>query len=289
MSTVFDDDYTIPISVKIASAIGVNEAIVIQQIHYWIDMFSKSNDEKVIDKHFHDGRWWVYNTFDKWHEQFPFWCIRTIKDIFKRLADEKILLIGHYNNHGYDRTNWYTVDYDMLESLINTHNAKSALSIVQDLHNALCKNDTTNTIDYTKTSLSIDYQLEDSYRHFSPKVEKRVPLNFNIVERQIRKSCKDNEYESYSDDMVETFRYFYQMYKDRTGKEHTKLSQDNIDNVVNNLIANLSECCGSFDADSAEIMIDNYFDTRFEDGCNYSIIHFSCEDIIKNRFYQTLY
>lgn len=289
MSTVFDDDYTIPISVKIASAIGANEAIVIQQIHYWIDMFSKSNNEEVKSKHFHDGRWWVYNTYDKWHEQFPFWSVKTIQRMFGRLKDMNVIIVGEYNKIKYDHTKWYTINYEVLETLVNIDKDKMTISNRTNCPYRTGQIDPTNTIDYTKTSLSIDYQLEDSYRHFSPKVEKRTLLNFNIVERQIRKSCKNNGYDSYSDDMVETFRYFYQMYKDRTGNEHNKLSQDNIDNVVNNLILNMSECCGDFNSDGAEIMIDNYFDTRFEDGCNYSIIHFSCEDIIKNRFYQTLY
>ena len=35
------DDYTIPLSTQLAVAIGVNEAIVVQQIHYWLKIFEE--------------------------------------------------------------------------------------------------------------------------------------------------------------------------------------------------------------------------------------------------------
>ncbi|WP_158587408.1 hypothetical protein [Neobacillus notoginsengisoli] len=46
----------------LAKKIGLNEAIVLQQIHYWLTK----------ELHMIEGRRWVYNTYREWHDQLPF-------------------------------------------------------------------------------------------------------------------------------------------------------------------------------------------------------------------------
>ncbi|AXK19153.1 hypothetical protein [Bacillus sp. COPE52] len=88
----------------LAEQLGLNEAIVLQQVHYWIE---KSN-------HYHDGRYWVYNTIEKWNEQFQWWGKSTIKRLFGSLEKDGYLLSGNYNKAGFDRTKWYSIDYERL-------------------------------------------------------------------------------------------------------------------------------------------------------------------------------
>jgi len=47
---------------ELAELIGLNEAIVLQQVHYWLE---KTDFEA-------KGKKWVYNTIEQWKEQFPF-------------------------------------------------------------------------------------------------------------------------------------------------------------------------------------------------------------------------
>lgn len=89
-----------------AVAIGLNEAIFIQQVHYWLK----------ASKHEHDGRAWVYNTLDGWREQFPFWGLSTIRRTIDSLRKSGILLTGNYNQTTSDRTLWYSIDYDVLNN-----------------------------------------------------------------------------------------------------------------------------------------------------------------------------
>ncbi|AGV99376.1 phage replication protein [Bacillus thuringiensis serovar morrisoni str. 4AA1] len=88
----------------LAKQIGLNEAIVLQQIHYWLE---KSN-------HNYDGRVWVYNTAEKWNDQFSWWSLSTMKRMFNKLEKEGYLLTGNYNKKGFDRTKWYSIDYERL-------------------------------------------------------------------------------------------------------------------------------------------------------------------------------
>ena len=60
---------------NLAAKIGLNEAIMLQHIHFWLKE----------SKNHRDGRLWVYNTYLSWQEQLPFWSTETIKRVIRRL------------------------------------------------------------------------------------------------------------------------------------------------------------------------------------------------------------
>ena len=97
---------------SLAKRVGLNQAIVIQQLHYWIGR----------SKNVRDNRRWVYNSYDEWQrESFPFWSISTIQRIFKGLEASKLILSAHdYNKMATDRTKWYAIDYDELDKLTSS-------------------------------------------------------------------------------------------------------------------------------------------------------------------------
>jgi hypothetical protein len=92
---------------SLATAIGLNEAIVLQQVHYWL---TRSTNIR-------DGRAWVYKTYPEWKEEFPFWSEDTIGRTVRKLETSGILLsTDKYNQIATDRTKWYSIDYDKLDS-----------------------------------------------------------------------------------------------------------------------------------------------------------------------------
>ncbi|MBQ7479715.1 MAG: hypothetical protein IJT01_12615 [Selenomonadaceae bacterium] len=91
----------------LATKIGLNEAMFLQQLHYWIDR----------SKHEMDGHRWIYNTIEEWCSQFPFWSRRTIIRIISGLERQRLILTANYNRKGFDRTKWYTVNYELLAKL----------------------------------------------------------------------------------------------------------------------------------------------------------------------------
>ena len=88
----------------LAEKIGLNEAIVLQQVHFWLTVSDKEKD----------GKRWVYNTYEDWQRQFPFWSRSTIIRIFNRLEDAGYVESANYNTLSIDRTKWYTINYDLL-------------------------------------------------------------------------------------------------------------------------------------------------------------------------------
>jgi hypothetical protein len=92
---------------SLAVAIGLNEAIFLQQLHYWL----------VSSKHEHEGRRWVYNSLDEWKKQLPFFGLSTIRRTIDELRKSGLLLVGNFNPSKSDRTLWYSIDYDMLAAI----------------------------------------------------------------------------------------------------------------------------------------------------------------------------
>lgn len=92
----------------LAARVGLNEAIFLQQLHYWL---VRSQNEQ-------GGRKWVYNTYEEWQrDNFPFWSIATLKRIVAGLEGSGLVLSGEYNHLPTDRTKWYTIDYAELNKL----------------------------------------------------------------------------------------------------------------------------------------------------------------------------
>lgn len=102
------DESPLQVLPSLAEKIGLNESILLQQLHYWL---KKS-------EYFYDGRKWVYNTYEDWQRQFSFWSVDTIKRVFLFLEKKGIILsTSKYNKIKIDRTKWYTIDYDKLNNL----------------------------------------------------------------------------------------------------------------------------------------------------------------------------
>ncbi|UXU67446.1 DnaD domain protein [Staphylococcus agnetis] len=141
MSKLLIDDYPIQVLPKLAKAIGLNEAIILQQIHYWLN----------TSKHNHDGKKWIYNSYPEWQKQFPFWSLITIKRTIYSLEKQKLLIAGNYNKAKFDKTKWYTIDYQTLEGMIRPSYQNDTTS-VSKRDDGTYQNDTTNTIDYTETN-----------------------------------------------------------------------------------------------------------------------------------------
>lgn len=107
MSKLLINEVPLMCQPSLAVKIGLNEALFIQQLHYWVDR----------SKNIIDGRQWVYNTMADWSKQFPFWSQKTLSRTISNLEKQKLVISGNYNQKGYDRTKWYTIDYSALEQL----------------------------------------------------------------------------------------------------------------------------------------------------------------------------
>ncbi len=196
MSKVLFDKSPLVVDTVLATKIGLNEAIVLQQVHYWIEI------NRTKQTNFYEDSFWTYNSMKEWNKSFPFFGEKTLNRIFKNLEKLGILKTGNFNKLRMDRTKWYTIDYSKLESYINELETneneienecleeENASGQVDQMHlpekenasgqndqmevdklsecngsncpNANGQNDLTNTRDFTKTSSEIFSETSSS-------------------------------------------------------------------------------------------------------------------------------
>jgi hypothetical protein len=103
------DEQPLQVLRSLAVAIGLNEAIILQQLHY----------EMRLERHVFEGVSWVYYTYEQWRERdFPFWSVDTLKRAIYHLEkDGLIASTMRFNHSPIDKRKWYTIAYEKLEEL----------------------------------------------------------------------------------------------------------------------------------------------------------------------------
>lgn len=88
--------------VELAKEYGILEAILIQNIYFWIEK------NKANKKHFYEDRYWTYNSRKAFSEMFPYASEKQIRRALEKLENLNILITGNYNKQWSDRTLWYS-------------------------------------------------------------------------------------------------------------------------------------------------------------------------------------
>jgi uncharacterized phage protein (TIGR02220 family) len=125
MSKLLISESPIMILPSLAVRIGVNETVLLQQVHYWL----------VKSSHVKEGRTWIYNTYRDWQEQLPFWSESTIKRAVKSLEEKGLLMTANWNKSKLDNTKWYSIDYQQLAAMEGTSPTADQTSVQLDSAN----------------------------------------------------------------------------------------------------------------------------------------------------------
>lgn len=105
MSNLLINEPPLQVLPSLAMAIGLNEAIVLQQLHYLLAFASIT----------HQGKKWVYNSHEEWQaKQFKFWSVATVKRTFASLQKQGLVVCEKLQSKYRNQTNFYTIDYDKL-------------------------------------------------------------------------------------------------------------------------------------------------------------------------------
>ena len=143
----------------LAVKIGLNEAIILQQLHYWLERSVNIRENKK----------WVYNDYTAWREQFPFWSEKTVKRTF--IALEKLGIVTSKQFEKYtsnymkrNRRKWYTIDYVKFAELENKKTLEVRLDTEEDKLGRSCEEDKLGRSTYTETTATkntLDWTEED--------------------------------------------------------------------------------------------------------------------------------
>ncbi|MGE7664880.1 hypothetical protein ACQKMN_04120 [Ureibacillus composti] len=150
----------------LAKKIGLNEAIILQQMHYWLQRSNKK----------FEGHTWIYKTLDSWTEEFPFWSKRTIERTLKKLESEGYIIVGKFNKMKADRTKWYSINYDLIEQL-----APTSSSQIDDQAND-------NLTQSIPSNCQVPTRQNDV--HQPDKLTSAIPIDYYKNKKEIKKERK---------------------------------------------------------------------------------------------------
>lgn len=176
----------------LAREYGIEEAILIHNLYYWI------HKNACNDKHFHDGRYWTYNTTKAFASLFPYMNETKIFRSLKRLEECGFIIKGNFNVAKMDRTCWYAFTDSAIEYLIGLG--------FDDLHfgkmkNGNCQNEMTipdNNITNKNTSKK-EIEIEESIstkkeeNEFVEKMYSLYPTKCPKRNSSLGKQAKDKE------------------------------------------------------------------------------------------------
>jgi len=170
------DELPLVILPSLAVKVGLNQAIVLQQIHYWLKHYQEKakTDAKERRRHYHDGRWWVFNTYKGWKDNFPFWSTHTIRRAIDSLREQGLILIGRYNAKAYDKTNWYTIDYDRLSKMDNGATVQNGQMEAAKMDTPIPETTTETTVTATTTTARDFFSDPDKRRAYFALKEAKI-------------------------------------------------------------------------------------------------------------------
>lgn len=178
----------------VAKALGLNEAIFLQQLHYWLNR----------KPHIVEEKGWVYNPYKSWQEQLCFMSESTIKRTIKNLVDKGIVITANFNKAKFDRTLWYSIDYDKLDGIVNHIDTCIMSERDEDdvnLESPLCQFDTmqdasltqpipSNNTSITTSTNNIKYiYVEEEKNDLTQAKKPIVKINFDEYKDEYNNRC----------------------------------------------------------------------------------------------------
>ena len=159
---------------SLAKIVGLNEAIVLQQFHYWLE---RSNNIR-------DGYKWIYNSYSKWNEQFPFWSNATLRRTIKKKKKQGFFITANYNKAGFDKTKWYRIDYER----VSNASAQNEQTSCSKCASASAQNEQTNTNRLPETTTETNNNTSDNksdhiqYKQIIDYLNEKAGKHFRNVE-----------------------------------------------------------------------------------------------------------
>lgn len=178
----------------VAKTLGLNEAIFLQQLHYWLNR----------KPHIVEEKGWIYNPYKTWQEQLCFMSESTIKRTVKNLVDKGIVITSNFNKMKFDRTLWYSIDYDKLDEYVNATTIESKCiedSVIEE--QPLVQIDTMENVTMTQPIPSIntsittstnnikDIYVEEEKNDLTQAKKTIVKINFDEYKEEYNLRCNN--------------------------------------------------------------------------------------------------
>lgn len=283
-----DKDDVLLIKKEIVKVLGdLNEAVVLNQLHYWINMNKKAK------KNEHDGRYWVFNTYQMWKDtDFDFWSVDTIKRTFSRLEKKGIVISANYNKMKIDKTKWYSIDYEKLQDMVDEYAKMQNATLDRAKCNARQGNshrpipeNTNRDYNTKKVNTAIWVKTLPNDTKKKNKAELKV-LEQDMINRFRNAAQQHDVTQAELNNIINAFTRYLYRYTEKTNKVHPILTDETL-NKVFIALANIGdekykhyESIADFKTDEngtsyLDRLVDEYFNSEHHYDADYHISYFA--------------
>lgn len=166
---------------ELAAAHGLDAAVMMHNIVYWV------SKNKAEGRHFHDGRYWTYNSIAGLHQLFPMWSQQQIRRLLAKCEQRGLLLTGQYGKDPMDHTKWYAPS-DAVLALYGENDPGDDCG--EDAASAICQNRQIDLSESAGDAIKTDksYIMKQSL----PKVTNTpIPPKGERVSKRVHKDVPD--------------------------------------------------------------------------------------------------
>ena len=293
--------YAVPYYGGIAKILGQTEALVLAQIDYWLNYYKARGDRK----HYKDGTWKIYITIAQLQAQIIDRNEKTIREAVTNLAELGILNVSHHSGGSYGRTNWYSINYDILDNIMQNNDKRVYSKWLAENREKKVKAEKTSTlkqrikrpIEVEKTSGSKAEKFSGSevektsetITELTTIINKHKNINSCPFKNQEHGNSREKLFDyitvelNAADIVANTIISFLDNYTLNGYGSHPSLSKDMIlkmsdefyDAVDRNRIVD----------EDWKYMIKEYFSQNFKEKCDHKIYHFFTSGVLDNLYH----
>ena len=102
---------------SLAQRIGLDEAIVVQQVHYLVNANANVENSRA----YQDNCYWVFNSIEQWQKKyFKWWSVPTVKRVFQGLTECDLLITKTFGGGKNHNRLWYRVNHSLIQAISET-------------------------------------------------------------------------------------------------------------------------------------------------------------------------
>ncbi|NOQ31083.1 MAG: hypothetical protein GQ570_08185 [Helicobacteraceae bacterium] len=177
----------IVIQVEMATLLGLNEAIFIQQLHLWLQ-----NSAEFIN-----SVAWYKTTLKELQEFFPFFRLEQLDDLTKKLYNDKLIEIKVFNSGNWNEVSMYRIEYKALNKLFTQNSLVETEDEPKESNNPIVN--VVNSSVIIKEEVSVDFHKPHSLKDQSDSLHldiKRVVNNFDTFRKKLQPSFVRQEFKN---------------------------------------------------------------------------------------------
>ncbi|WP_449540443.1 DnaD domain-containing protein [Ferdinandcohnia sp. Marseille-Q9671] len=200
----------------LATTIGLNESIILQQLHYWIKRSTNIRED----------RKWVYFTYEELGGQFPFFSKSTIRRTIMSLEASEYILAKNFNKMKMDQTKWYTINYEIVNDLQGEENSDEVLQEGEEIpspkteEELICSNRTDELLKLDNPSVQNEQLTCSTWSNQMSNLSKAIPeISTEITSENTSETSSSVQAIDNEDD---PFRFFEQNGFGKIGNYYAK-------------------------------------------------------------------